>query len=236
MIRLHILCEGPTEEAFVNRVLRPYLATKNVFVSAQSIPKKKNTNSRKYKGGWISYEATKNALLAWMKSDRGAWFTTMLDLYAIPGDFPKIGEAKEILDPRARITVLEQAFADDIVSCGFRRFTPHLQLHEFEALIFADASKLDWEYLEHDSQILKLIAIADDKGDPELINDHPETAPSKRISKEIPEYAKVKSGPLVADKIGLSVLRTRCKHFGVWLNCLETLPASCLAEAENVLI
>jgi len=236
MIRLHILCEGPTEEAFVNRVLRLHLATKNVFVSAQCIPKKKSTNSRRYKGGWISYKATKDALLAWMKSDCDAWFTTMLDLYAIPGDFPKIDAARAISDPHKRITVLEEAFAEDIVSCGFRRFTPYLQLHEFEALIFADAGKLDWEYLEHNNQIARLIAIANDKGDPELINDHPETAPSKRIFKEIPEYAKVKSGPLVADKIGLPVLRARCKHFGAWLDCLEMLHTSQQAQPEDALV
>ena len=230
MMRLHILCEGQTEEAFVNRVLRPHLATKNVFASAQCIPRKKNTNARKYKGGWISYQATKRALLSWMNFDPDAWFTTMLDLYAIPGDFPRIDDSKIIFDPHGRITFLEEVFADDILSSGIRRFTPYLQLHEFEALIFADASKLDWEYLEHDDQIARLIALANDKGDPELINDHPETAPSKRIFKEIPEYAKVKSGPLVADKIGLPVLRARCKHFGAWLDRLETLSLSEVTE------
>ena len=100
----------------------------------------------------------------------------------------------------------------------------------FEALIFADASKLDWEYLDHDGQISKLVTIAMDIGDPELINEHPETAPSKRILNEIPEYTKVKSGALVADKVGLPVLRDRCKHFGAWLESLEALQAQQITE------
>lgn len=226
MMRLNILCEGQTEEAFVNRVLCPHLAAVNVFAADQCIPRKKCTNARRHKGGWISYKATKDALLSWMKSDRDACFTTMLDLYAIPEDFPEIGVARGIADPRERVRALEKAFSDDVVASGFQRFEPYLQLHEFEALIFADARQLNWEYLEHDDQIANLVAIADDKGDPELINDHPETAPSKRIIKEIPEYAKVKSGALVAGEIGLPVLRERCRHFGEWLTLLETLAAS----------
>jgi len=58
---------------------------------------------------------------------------------------------------------------------------------------------------------------------PELINDGPDTAPSKRILKEIPEYDKVGAGVLVAEKIGLEILRKKCNHFAEWLACLEQL-------------
>jgi hypothetical protein len=225
-MRLNVLCEGQTEEAFVNRVLRPHLAALDVYVSAQCIPKKKNTNSRSSKGGWISYTETRKALLTWMKSDRSAWFTTMLDLYAIPTDYPQLDKARDLADPRQRVTFLEEVLQKEVESAGFRQFIAYLQLHEFEALIFAAPAQLDHEYLEHDPQIANLIAIADREGDPELINDRPETAPSKRILKEIPEYAKVKSGALVAEKIGLPTLRDRCKHFGEWLHRLERLPQS----------
>ena len=60
---------------------------------------------------------------------------------------------------------------------------------------------------------------------PELIDDGPDTAPSKRIIAEIPEYAKRKSsaGPIVAERIGLPALRAKCEHFGGWIDRLETL-------------
>ena len=54
-------------------------------------------------------------------------------------------------------------------------------------------------------------------------------------SKHFPS-AKVKSGALVADKIGLPVLRERCKHFGAWLSTLEGLPAAQVTEIEDMLV
>ena len=59
----------------------------------------------------------------------------------------------------------------------------------------------------------------------ELINDGDNTAPSKRIIGEIPEYEKMKpsAAPIVAEKIGLPTLRLQCKHFDEWLCRLEML-------------
>lgn len=67
--------------------------------------------------------------------------------------------------------------------------------------------------------------IANGFDSPELINDGPTTAPSKRIIAEIPEYAFQKStaGPLIAARIGLDVMRARCPNFGEWLGRLEAL-------------
>ena len=55
---------------------------------------------------------------------------------------------------------------------------------------------------------------------PEHINDGDNTAPSKRIDDEIPEYKymKASAGPIVADKIGLPTIRSKCKHFACWLS------------------
>ena len=232
-MRLNILCEGQTEEAFVNRVLRPHLASFGIFTVAQLIPKRGNSNSRAFKGGWLSYFAVRKALLEWMKSEHraGVWFTTMLDLYAIPQDYPRLEDARKIGEPRERVAFLEDVLRKNIITDDLWRFTPYLQLHEFEALIFADPAKLNYEYIEHDRQIANLSAVAAEIGDPEMINDSPMTAPSKRILTEIPEYSKVKSGALVADRIGLPILRERCEHFGAWLSELELLPTRDSSEA-----
>ena len=101
-------------------------------------------------------------------------------------------------------------------------FIPYIQLHEFESLILADPAKLDWEYLEHDQPIGNLVKMVGSQN-PELINDGRETAPSKRILKEIPEYDKVTSGVSVAAHIGLGALRASCKHFDEWVSRLEKL-------------
>ena len=83
------------------------------------------------------------------------------------------------------------------------RFIPYIQLHEFETLILADPRQLEWEFLEHDEPIQRLIEmVAREGGNPELIDDGVTSAPSKRIIVEIAEYEgkKATSDPLVAGK------------------------------------
>ncbi|WP_315874350.1 DUF4276 family protein [Prochlorothrix hollandica] len=52
-----------------------------------------------------------------------------------------------------------------------------------------------------------------------------QTAPSKRIMAQFPDYGKAKStfGPQLAEKIGLQVIRSTCPHFNEWLSKLESL-------------
>ncbi len=40
---------------------------------------------------------------------------------------------------------------------------------------------------------------------------------------ELPEYDKVNSGVLVAEKIGLQTMKTKCSHFRAWVELLEGL-------------
>lgn len=223
MIRLHITTEGQTEQGFVRRVLAEHLAGFHVFVDARCILTSRDKRTAKeYRGGLIGYEKAKKDILAWIKEDNHpeCRFTTMFDLYALPEDFPGYMVAKNATDPYERTNVLEAAMARDI---NDPRFIPYIQLHEFEALILSDPRKLDGEYLEHERQIENLIAMVDGKN-PELINDDPMTAPSKRIIHEIPEYDKVSAGVSVAAKIGLQALRQRCQHFNAWVSSLERLP------------
>ena len=178
----------------------------------------------KHRGGLATYALARKDIILWMKEDQkpDAYFTTMFDLYALPADFPGYKEARAIGDPWKRVAALENAVLEDI---GDYRLIPHIQLYEFETLIFADPKKLDWNFLEHDKAIRSLMEIASGIASPELIDDGDETAPSKRIIHFIPEYAdmKVSVGPLVAEKIGLASLREKCGHFSDWLTKLERL-------------
>ena len=222
MIRLHITTEGATELQFTEKVLAPHLGNFNVIADARSVlTSKDNRRGKEYRGGLVTYAKAKQDIQNWMKQDNHpeCRFTTMFDLYALPNDFPGYTEARAQQNAYEKVKILETRLAEDI---GDDRFIPYVQLHEFEALIFADPQQLDWEYLEHDQAIARLTAMVADKN-PELINDTPETAPSKRILKEIPEYDKVTAGVAVAEKIGLQPLRAKCKHFDEWVSLLENL-------------
>jgi hypothetical protein len=174
----------------------------------------------------LEYAKAKSDIVDWMKEDDNpdSFFTTMFDLYALPEDFPGYAGARREVDPYRRVCLLEESLRDAL---KHPRFVPYIQLHEFEALILAAPQHLDWEYLEHEKAIANLVALSNQKN-PEEINDRPESAPSKRIIAEIPEYEGQKAvvGPVVVEKIGLKVLRQRCRHFADWLARLEALGAS----------
>lgn len=226
-IRLNFITEGQTEETFFNVVLRPHLADHHVWGYARRVETGRRQNVI-YRGGLRSYAKAKNDLVLWIKQDHNpdVAFTTMFDLYALPKDFPGYEEAQEKTDPYVRVKLLEKALHDDIDEfIPGVRFIPYIQLHEFESLILADPQKLDSEYLEHDRAIHNLVQMAAGFDSPELINDKHETCPSRRIITEIPEYEgmKASAGPLVAAKIGIPMLRTKCRHFGEWLVKLESL-------------
>lgn len=222
MIRLHITTEGATEMNFVKQILARSLAKSAVFADARSVlTGKDNRISKEFRGGMTTYHKAKKDILTWMKEDNHpeCRFSTMFDLYRLPQDFPGFDAARHVLDAYDRVRTLEQAFLEDI---GDPRFIPYIQLHEFEAFILADPEQLDWEYIDHEGAIAKLVQMVGNQN-PELINDGFETAPSKRIIREIPEYDKRSAGVSIAGKIGLSVLRNRCRHFNEWVTTLEQI-------------
>lgn len=221
--RLHFVVEGQTEETFVNRVLRPHLAELSVWAKARRVMTS-HKRGVKYRGGIGSYSKAKNDITAWTREDRNpdARFTTMFDLFRLPNDFPCYEEAKRVTDPYQRVQTLEDALMDDISDW---RFVPYIQLHEFEALLLCDPQKLDVQFPDRNTEIGKLAEEISTFDSPEHVNDGPDTAPSKRIINVIPEYKgrKPSAGPIVAEKIGLSALRSDCRHFGEWLDKLEAL-------------
>jgi len=223
MIRLHIIAEGQTEEEFVKTILAEHLANFNVITDVHCVTTKR-TQTQVHRGGLVSYEKAQKDILLWQKQEKGndVRFTTMLDLYALPNDFPQFDEAKKISDPYQKVKKLETAFADDI---NDYRFIPYIQLHEFEALILSDPSKLIERFPEYGESVQELVAICKKYDSPELINDGETTAPSKRIIQFIPSYkgAKVSVAPLMVQKIGLPTIRSLCPHFNEWLIQLENL-------------
>jgi hypothetical protein len=222
--RLHITGEGQTEERYVNRALVPHLGNEHQVIADVRAVKTGRKRGRDYRGGLLEYEKARQDILDWMKQEgknKDAWFTTMFDLYALPSEFPGREDASRQADPYEKVRTIESALQREF---GHPQFIPYIQLHEFEALVLADPQKLDWEYLEHDTAICNLVALVAGKN-PEEINDRPDSAPSKRIIAEIPLYKRQKAtvGPVVVEKIGLTTLRRKCRHFREWIEKLESL-------------
>lgn len=223
---LNILCEGQTEELFVKTVLKPFLSSLGLVVKKRLLITSKKKNA---KGGMISYQQVKGDLNKWIdevsrKSNETHYFTTMFDWYALPNDFPGYEDASHIQDPYMQVENIEESFFADINNA---LFIPYIQLHEFEALLFCDISKLSKDYPNSKRKIIELTqVITKYKGNPELINSSEATAPSKRIINALKgkyHYNKPKSGVAVTASIGLDGLRSKCSHFDSWLKKIEQI-------------
>lgn len=222
---LHILCEGQTEERFVKEVLSPYLQQFNIYPKPILLLTSKKKNAR---GGMLSYSQAKRDLTILQKQFRDNnsehhMFTTMFDYYALPDDFPGVEESMDIQNVRSRISFLEDKFAEEL---GSGDFIPYIQLHEFEALLFVDICKLQTEYPLSSEKIQALKKETDIYGDPEMINNSPDTAPSKRIIAALAQdyhYNKVQSGAAITSAIGIENLLEKCQHFNEWINKIKLL-------------
>lgn len=225
MARLYLFAEGTTELTFADTVLKPHLANFGVYLHPPVLIAHARKKGRIHRGGGRKYIPMKNDILRFIaqENDVGVFFTTMIDLYAIHADFPGLAEAEKLRQmPYKRVEALEQAFSENI---GDVRFLPYIQLHEYEAYLFSDPTWFEYFYDHHSRQISALKAIANSHDTPELIDDGPHSAPSKRIIDELPDYEGAKSaiGPQVAELIGLEVIRVKCPHFAAWVSRLETL-------------
>lgn len=216
MIRLNIVVEGQAEETFIHEVLALHLAQFNVGAVARRVEFSRK-REQIHRGGLLAYPKLKRDVTHWLEQDRHALVTTMVDLYALPEDFPKRAEAAKFKKPLEKVSFLEQAFGGDI---GSGHFIPNIQLHEFEALLFVNIRGLRSYYPEYAGEITKLEA-ATANLNPEEIDEGRTTAPSKRILNHVPIYDKVIGGSLMVIDLGLKAIRARCQHFDQWVAGLE---------------
>ena len=122
------------------------------------------------------------------------------------------------------MTFLEKAIKEDIEqsqSTKFDNLLPYIQLHEFEALIFSSIAGIESLFSTQEADFVALKKVIAEYPNPEDINDHPNTAPSKRLLSLVKGYSKVVDGVLILDEIGLEVVRARCPRFNNWLNRID---------------
>ena len=218
--RLYITVEGQTERKFADDVLKPHLTQYSLDVRTRVVVTNRKLGKR---GGVLDFAKIRDDLNRLLREDRSdeAFFTTMVDLYALPSEFPGWIEARGKTVPTERVSILEEAFCAEM---GDKRFYPYIQLHEFEALLYCDLFQLQNRIPNSERAIAELLR--DVAGlSPEDINEGPTTAPSKRIIRYLPLYEKTKvriCAPAAAT-IGLHTLRNRCPHFDEWVRKLEGL-------------
>jgi hypothetical protein len=214
--RCHLLVEGQTEEIFANQVLMPHLhAVGFDVVTVSIVATKRVASGAKFRGGITSWNQLQ-ADLRLLLRDSAMVVSTLIDFYALPPETP--GASTSRMPPRERVVDIENAIAADL---GAENLVPHVMLHEFETLLFVDPARVAQHFGDDHIQQGMQADITHCGGEPELIDDGPQTAPSKRLRNHISTYSKTTDGPTIVAGIGLAPLRQACPHFDAWLNELE---------------
>lgn len=217
--KVYIVCEGPTEQTFIRYVLAPEMYLKGIFLYPILIGKPG------HKGGGIRFDRAKGDIEKFLKQRPNTYVSTMFDYFQLesnwpgnektPGKLTAIRKAEKI--EAATLTEIEKLIPEHNIR---KRFIPYIEMHEFEALLFSDASKLAEKMgvrLSHIEQILT------ECGEPEEIDDGADTAPSKRLFKLCKGYRKVVMGKTISEAIGIQTIRQKCPHFDNWITKIEQL-------------
>lgn len=177
------------------------------------------TGSR-VRGGYVPYARLRAEILRLLNDSSAVCVTTMFDYYGLAPEFP--GRAAPIgRTALEKVASVEQPWAADI---NHQRFIPYLALHEFEAMLFTVPAEIATGFGQP-ALLSTLQTIRASFQTPEDINDHEDTAPSKRLCKLFPGYNKPFYGELIAERIGVERIRSECTHFAKWLEKLDALGA-----------
>lgn len=139
MRKLHILVEGQTEEVIVNNVIGPYVSSEDVYVTASILKTKRPADGRPaHSGGVTSWAKIVREITLLLRDTSTTLLTTLIDYYGFPQDAPGMAD-RPVGSPYVRVEHVENALAQAV---GNSRFLPHLVLHEIEAWVLADCSRL----------------------------------------------------------------------------------------------
>ncbi|MFT4216646.1 MAG: DUF4276 family protein [Micropruina sp.] len=212
-----VLVEGPTEEAFVNRVLQPHLGH-STYLTPIVVHTSRAADGTARRGGghWRNYDRHLRRLLA---EPHWAMVTTLLDYYGYPDDAPACDCSTEHRQPEcveSRQNAIRASLPYD------ERFEPFISLYEFETLVIAAGSALHAVLGDAGAAAAFRKLVADCGGNAELIDDGPRTAPSKRVAQVLDGYNKVRDGiAILEDSLGVALVAV--PHFRAWVARLSEL-------------
>ncbi len=217
MRAIYFVVEGQTEQEFVHTSIRPYLFEKGITDVRGILIE----TSPGHKGGFVNYAHLKKLLIRLLKEENDVLVTTFVDFYRVPNSIPDYDRCMRFDSADAKIDCLNQSIWRDIhTSVDASRLEVYIQKHEFEALLFANNKGFEYSY---EASVFDLTAgIVSQFPDPEEIDDHPITAPSKRILQIMPSYDKVIDGNIIALEVGIENILQKCPRFRAWMNTLET--------------
>jgi hypothetical protein len=212
---LNILVEGPTEKEFVTNLIYPYLFEKGI----SNVRPITIETSPGFKGGDVRYLARyKPNIVSLLNGREDMLVTSLIDFYRLRNDFPNYEESKALTTIEQRVELIEKGCSKDI---NDTRFLPYIQLHEFEGLLFSAPNGFNELFPELPTKNLQeLNNTVNLFPNPEMINEGPDSAPSKRLERLIPNYRKPLYGNMIALENGFPSIMEKCPRFRNWIDTL----------------
>lgn len=246
---LFVIVEGESELAYCQPggALGDYFNHQHIF----TYPFKHETgwdsnNNKPAKGGILNWnkfvkevatqvdECIRRGLV---NADQKLLVTTLIDLYGLEHEARGLDYRKVIAGCNSGAAkaqaICKRLFDDVVAQSAFRSqpavisqyFLPFCLPYEFEAILFCDLSVLSNWFNDDDSFNAKIrrLELGAQLDQPEEINDSPQTAPSKRIINEFPEYESLK-GPLggqFATQVGITKAMELMPTFKAWISQIE---------------
>ncbi|EGR1548463.1 DUF4276 family protein [Vibrio parahaemolyticus] len=218
MTIVHVICEGQTEESFVNELLVEPFSHKGIYLKPALIGRPG------HKGGNFKFERLAPDVEKRLLADKNCYCTTFFDFYGLPETFPGKNAVNATASVQDKANALQDALNEKLVEKigedAMRRFIPYVQMYEFEGLLFSDPQKMA-QGMERLDLVRAFTEIAGAFDTPEQINNSPQTAPSKRIESLVLGYEKPLLGTLAALEVGLDKMREQCPLFDAWLKRIE---------------
>ena len=219
-IEIMAIVEGKTEEIFINSLLRPYLADKNIFIYATQVTKPGQ------KGGDVRFARVKKDLELHLKQRSDTYVTILVDYYGTK-EWPGLDNVPPQANPAQIAMTVNGATKEEVVALfseqqAERRFIPYMAIHEFESLLFSNSAAIAEEL---EVSVENVDSVLTECGEPEAINNSSQTAPSKRLDSwsRNGKFPKTTTGIAIAKVIGIKVMREKCPLFNAWLETFETL-------------
>lgn len=218
-IEVIVIVEGKTEQTFIESILGPYLGHKNIGMIATQVSKPGQ------KGGDVRFSRVQKDLGNHLKQRPDIYVSTFVDYYGIK-EWPGLDDIPQKATPAKIAKSMNEATKKRVLSLfsefnAEQRFIPYIAVHEFEALLFSDATILA-SHLH--IAVSTVDDVLEDCGEPEAINNSPETAPSKRLNSWVKgKFPKITTGIDVAREIGIEKMRDMCPLFDAWLQTFEEI-------------
>lgn len=220
-IEVMAIVEGKTEEIFINSMVQPHLADKNIFVRATQITKPGQ------KGGDVRFERAKKDLGMHLKQRPDTYVTLFVDYYGIKSDWPGLSDIRQGATPAEISETINAATKKEVVKLyadqrADKRFVPFIAVHEFEALLFSNPESLSTRL---GVELARVEKVLQECGEPEAINNDPVRAPSKRLDawSKNGKFRKTTTGIAIAREIGIIKIREKCPLFNSWLKTFEDM-------------